>query len=326
MALPQAVQQQIDQAETLQQQLYGNGETAEVKTDQPVAETPVEEASNVVELSRAEPVKAVETPRADSRENDAEYWKSRFSTMQGKFNAEVPQLYQQVKEQNQRIAELAAQLQARDERPAPTDDALVTSKDEEDYGADLIDMTRRVARETVSKEIAKAMAELRKDVGSVREHVGQVSDQVAQTSAEKFWTGVMNLVPDWKAVDSDPAWIDWLDTTPEFAEDTYRTLAAKAIQRGDAQKIANLVARWRGPNQTQQAPARSPAVQSELQRQVTPSTQRSSTPPPQGGKVWSVEEYKAAMDVRNVQKFGQKEADRLEAEANQAVADGRVRW
>ncbi len=325
MALPAVVQQQIDQAEALQAELYPESPASEEVSAQPVSE---ETQSNVVQLPRtAEPSQPVETPKPVSQEEDPAYWRKRFETVQGKLNSEMPALYAQLKEQNQQIQHLSEQLNAREAEPSrKADTAEIDLKDAEDYGSDLIDMVNRKAEAIVAKEIAKAMAELRKDVGSVREHVGQVSDQVAQTSAEKFWTGVMNLVPDWKAVDSDPAWIDWLDTTPEFAEDTYRTLAAKAIQRGDAQKIANLVARWRGPNQTQQAPARSPAVQSELQRQVTPSTQRSSTPPPQGGKVWSVEEYKAAMDVRNVQKFGQKEADRLEAEANQAVADGRVRW
>ena len=134
----------------------------------------------------------------------------------------------------------------------------------------------------------------------------------------------MTLVPEWKQIDSDPAWIEWLDTTPEFAEDTYRELASKAISKGDARKIANLVAKWRGP---QVAPVSQPSdARAELQRQVTPSSTKASAPPPQGGKIWTRAEYEAAMDVRNVQKFGQKESDRLEAEANAAVADGRVRW
>ena len=327
MAIPAAVQKQVDQAEALQAQLYTVEEQASAEAEQTAPEEVVAETpSNVVELPRqAEPAQ-VETPKPVEASDAEKYWKQKFDSLQGKFNAEVPQLYQKLKEQETALAKLTEQVQTRAETPTP-DDNTRDSKDVEDYGADLVDMVNRKAESIARKAVAAEIAKLRGEFGAVQEQVGQVSNQVYQSESDKFWTGVMNLVPDWKQIDADPNWIAWLDTTPEFAEDTYRELASKAIAKGDAQKIANLVTKWRGPQEAApQAPVQPSQAQAELRRQVAPSTAKSSNPPPQGGKVWSMAEYEAAMDVRNVRRLGQKEADRLEAEANLAVAEGRVRW
>lgn len=324
MALPQAIQQQVDEAEALQQQVY-EPEAAAPQEDTPPVEPAV--VSNVVEMpSRAEPPTA-ETQKADPRASDPEYWKNRFSTLQGKFNAEVPQLYQQLKEQGQQIEALTKQIQERQSKPEVQPQSVVTEKDVDDYGQDLIDLIRRVSQDAADKVVSRASSELVERFGAVQEQVGQVTHRVEQTSAERFWDSVKRAVPDWAAVDNDPEWRDWLDTTPRFSKRTYRQLATEAIAEGDVQAIAELVATWRGVAPAAPASAPVPSPQAELQRQVTPSSSRSNTPPPQqSGKIWTRQEYEAAMDVRNVQRLGQKEADRLEADATRAVAEGRVRW
>lgn len=337
MALPQAVQNQVEQAEALQQHLYAVEEQATAQADQTA---PIENAeeipSNVVELPKqAEPVQEVTpTQPVPDQKDDVAYWKQKFDSLRGKFDAEVPTLYQQLKEQNAQLQKLAQQLQERESAPTAKEQdeqALVTSKDVDDYGADLVDMVRRAAQEVSQKAVTHAISELRKEFGAVKEQMGTVTERVYQSESDKFWAGVMNLVPDWKQIDADPRWIEFLDTTPEFAEDTYRELAGKAIQRGDATKIAKLVETWRVtqgivPAQQQQQAQRNQQQQAELARQVAPTTSKAGTNVPTGEKIWSREEYEVAMDVRNVRRLGQAEADRLEAEANRAVAEGRVRW
>lgn len=324
MALPAAVQKQVEEAEALQQQLYSESQEP-ASAEQPVseeAEAPVAEPSNVVELPRNAEPQPVETPKASEPKDDTAYWKKRFDTVQGVLNAEVPKLNAQLKEQNHQIQQLLAQLDAKKSVSEPEQSA-VTSKDVEEYGADLIDMVKRVSHDAVSTAVATAVAEFHREFGSVRAEVGQMQERAVQSESDKFWGSVMSLIPDWTTIDSDPSWIEFLDTTPEFAEDTYRELASKAIAKGDAHKIAKLVSLWRGPS-PQSTPK--PDMQAELQRQVTPSVSKSSSNTPQSAKIWSRAEYEAAMDPRNVQRLGQKEADRLEADANSAVDEGRVRW
>lgn len=327
MALPAAVQKQVEAAEALQQQLYPV-ESEPSPDAPPVAEVADAEPapSNVVELQRsAEPTPPADPPKPVDRTHDDAYWKQRFDTVQGILNAEVPRLNTQNKELTQQIQTLLAKIddltKAKTESPEPQS---VTQKDVEDFGADLVDMTRRVAAEAAGaavEKVMKAVADLEQKINSTQERVGQVSDHVASTVVRDFWGEVKSLVPDWDTVDQDPSWITFLDSTPAFAEDTYRQLAGKAIQKGDAQKIAKLVDLWRGPKVE---PA--PQSQTDLQRQVAPSTSRASVPTQPASRIWSRAEYEAAMDVRNIGKMGTEKADALAAEASIAAAEGRVRW
>lgn len=333
MALPAAVQRQVEEAEALQQQLYPTEQVTEQSTETPtetVEDAVATEAqpNNVVELQRnAEPTpQPAEAPKA--REDDPAYWRKRFETVQGILNAEMPRLNAQLKEQGTQIQTLVAQLQEKSTATEQPETPLVTSKDAEDFGADLIDMVRRVSTEAIRKEYARAVADLRKEFGDVKElqaQVGHVAERVGKSESEQFWDRVRTFVPDWATVDQDPSWIEFLDTTPDFAEDTYRVLASKAIQKGDAQKVARLVELWRGPK-IEAVPTTPATPKPDLQRQVTPSSSRASTPTPPAGKIWSRADYEAAMDPRNISRLGAVKADQLMAEATAAVAEGRVRW
>ena len=95
MALPQAVQAHVDEAEQLQRSLYESA--APGQESQPGSEETVAPAqSNVIELPQAA-APAPETPVAPAGNQDAEYWKQRFETLQGKYNAEVPRMQAQLR-------------------------------------------------------------------------------------------------------------------------------------------------------------------------------------------------------------------------------------
>lgn len=329
MALPKAIQQAADEADALQQQLYGErqaeAETPAAQTDSSqVQEAPVaseQQASNVVELhtqATPEPESAQPKPAQDDQ------WQQRYKTLQSKFDREVPALHAQLREQSQQMQNLLAELQKQKESPKAdtSSGGEVTPKDEEDFGSDLVDMVRRCAREIVRREAIPLIDGLRKELQGM---LAPVAERVERSASDRFWDTVKTFVPDWDAIDNNPDWWEFLNTTPEFAEDSYRELATKAIAKGDATKIANLVKLWRGHAAPQ--PVVTPATpKPDLQRQVTPSTSRASAPVPQTGKIWTKAEYEAAMDVRNISRVGAAEADRLVAEATQAVAEGRVRW
>ena len=119
----------------------------------------------------------------------------------------------------------------------------------------------------------------------------------------------------------DPAWIEFLNTSPEFSEDSYRSIASRAVANGNATKVAALVKMWRGAT----APAPKPAPNPELVRQQAPSPTRSSAPPP-GERVWSRAEYERAYDPRHLRTLSSDESARLQAEADRAVAENRVQW
>lgn len=356
MAVPKAVQAQVEAAEQLQAQLYpGQAQPpveAESVTPAPAQPQPAEEPSqppaepttNVVELPRAAepaaPAPAAPAPaQPEPPERDAAYWRQRFETVQGKLNTEMPSLYQQLRAKEQELEALRRQpAPAQPAQPAapasiPATGQLVTESDVEAFGGNLTDFVLRVARGVGEGLVSQALADLRKEFGTVQEQLGQVSSTVVKSELDRFWDSVIALIPDWKSVDADPAWIAFLDTAPEFSSHTYRQLAADAVQKRMPDKIASLVKAWRGAAVSQPAPAPqpSPAPQQprpapELQRQVAPSTSRSSAPVQPAARIWTQADYAEAYDVRNVARYGQQKANEMIAEADRAVAEGRVRW
>lgn len=334
MALPQAVQTQIEDAERIQAQVYEGPATPPVEV-QPAPQPPVEVVpvpSNVVELPPIATPAPVAVPPVEPTET-LDYWKDRFKTVQGKLDTEMPRLYQQLREQSGQISQLIAELKAKESAPAPAapveQQKLVTQKDIDDYGQEMIEAMRRVAREEATPILAAERTAMDAKLSTVETRVGEVSTQVAQSEEAKFWGSVTQIVPDWTQVDANPAWISWLDTAPDFSEYTYRQLATQAIQKGNAQKVAKLVDTWkRDTGQVAPAVPATPtvtAVQQELSRQVAPSTVRAPSVPV-AEKLMSRQEYETMYDVRNVMRFGHARATEMIAEADRAVAEGRVRW
>lgn len=331
MALPQAIQRQEAEAEAIRAAAYGPAEEAPTSpVETPAAPAPVPQPAPVApppapapSPQPAAPVQAVPQPPAGPQIlEDAAYWKQRFETVAGKFDAEVPRLHQQLREQSEQLRALSTQLeQSRTPEPAQPGQP-VAQQDVENFGEDLVDFVRRIAQEAAAAERAR----VEQRFGAVVQQVEQVQGHVAKTENEKFWSQVIGMVPDWLAIDSSPSWIQWLDTSPDYTESTYRELASQAIAKGKPEKVAKLVDTWKaatGYGQQQSQPQAPP--QPSLSSQVAPSTVRSGAAPV-ARKVLSRADYEAMYDVRNVQRYGDKEAARLIAEADAAVAEGRVQW
>src|SRR6478609_3792282 len=173
--VPEAVQRQAAEMEALDAEMAG-GETPD--TQPPVTEPPAEPPPSA--------------PPA------AEDWQHKFQTLQGKYNAEVPSLRNQVAQLSQQIADLQA---ARPATPAPAPAAapqpakkLVTDEDTETYGDDLIGLMRRVVAETDDGERAKLqgeIAELRKQMAAQASQVETVAGNVAEERRAAYFTDLV---------------------------------------------------------------------------------------------------------------------------------------
>lgn len=320
MTVPSAIQKQVEDAERLQAELYGVKEAPA----EPVENTPVPEvaAPEVAPEPVAEP--KVEPVQEQKPQDDFE---RQYKVLRGKYDAEVPRMQHQLREQARQMQELQARLEQamkQPEKPSAEEKALVTDKDVEDFGSDLIDMVRRASRDETSRELSKQLEGFKKEIAAVLQQVSQVQQHVQLSESDKFWGRVKALIPDWETIDQDQNWIDFLDTAPGYTTETYRELAAKAISAGKADAVAQLVDLWRGPKQPEPAAKQEPNP--ELQRQIQPSSVKSSTPVNPAAKMYTLAEYEALLDVKNINKYGSKKADEMVEEANRALAEGRVRW
>lgn len=328
MALPKAIQDQLDAADAIQEQL--KNQTAEpVPPAEPnPAPEPAPEPSPDPQPVEPQPEPQVKTPEAADPEPD---WKQRAKTLEGKYNAEVPRLHGQLKDMSTQLASALEQINQLKTATPPEPQKrqeLITKDDEETFGSDLIDLSRRVVREEFAQLAPHIIGELRKEFAPIREQVGEVQKKTAQTEEEKFWSSIDTAVPDWREIDSDPQWLEWLGEVDPMVGNTRQEALNSAHTAMDAARVAAIFKVWKSTFRPEQpaAPAPTSSKREELQRQVAPSKSRASSSAPAPERSWTAAEYERAFDPRLSATMSNDEISKLQADADKAYAEGRVKW
>jgi len=327
MALPKQVQRKIDEIEAIEKQL--KGEPAEVEATVSVPEVPVEEA--VVEEPKAQPV-LEETPELEVAEpkeelkkpdEDATVWKQKYKTLQGMYDKEVPQLHSKVRDMSKQLEELQAKLTTK-EKAAKSVEKLVTDDDVKNFGEDLIEVQRKVARE-VAAEFQSDLDAMRTENEELRKMLGSTESKVAESS---FQSRLHRLVPDFDQINNDPAWVEWLDGVDPVLRGPRRSIAQQAFAEGDAEGVAHYVDMFRNTlAPVEQAQTVKPKQSQELERQIQPTRTASSvTKTSQKSQRYTNSDiqgmFKKAAMLNSSGRFD--EANKLEAEIDAAYMQGRV--
>lgn len=313
MALPRQVEKQLEELEALEKQLTQPSEAVGDEGEAPPPRDPAPGEPDV----EAVPVEATpEQPVATEKPVD---WQQKYRTLQGMYDADVPRLHAQVKELTRKLDELAYQ-----QKPTPAAEPpkqLVTDADVESFGSDLIDVQRRVAKEVFEEHVVP----LRKQLATVQNENEQLRSQVQQTDVKatqtSFHAQLQRLVPDFDALNRDPAWIEWLNTVDPMLRTQRKAVAQQAFNAGDAEGVAHYVSLFK------QGQSQSSQKQKELEKQVSPTRNSSSSSATAQGKTYSPQEVeKAFQKVAALSRTGKlDEANKLEAELTNAYAEGRVR-
>ena len=312
-ALPKAVQAQLDQAEAIQAHLAGTAPEAGNPAPESVVEQPAEQ---VVPTEVQETQVTQHAPSVD--------WEQRFRVLEGKYKAELPRLHEQNRELSERLDQAIKAMETKPE-PALQDSKLVTDADVEAYGADLVDMVRRASREEFDALAKKLVAELDKRFGQVAEKVAKTEERVVKSDTDKFWDEVYKAHADFDAVNSDERWFAFLDARIPGTRLTRRATAEQALSTLDSASINELLALFKASVAPAEEPVKAKSKQN-LNAQVPPSSSKASSPSEPAQKVWTGAEYAAALDHRNLQRMSREDYERGVAEAEQALAEGRVQF
>ena len=307
MAMPKQVEQQMKELEELEQQLQAPAPVEETASEDQPPEVHAQ-PTEVTPTQVVEPVASEET------------WQQKYSTLNGKYNAEVPRLHQQVKELAAQLDAVYQQMQAQQKPKEDTEQSsLVTDQDREAFGDDLIDLQRRVAHEVAGVYEAK-MASYEAKIAALEQRLMQTGNQVGEMTFEQR---LLRAVPDFDQVNTDPRWIAWLDEVDPLLRGPRRTVASQAYNNADVAGVAHYVNMFKAAHGTPKQDTR----KSELERQVAPSRVNSGTAQaaPQG-KTYSMNQWNAAYDrVAQLVSSGKyDEATKLEAELSTAMQQGRV--
>ena len=313
MTLPKAVAAATEELAALEQQLQAPVEPETLSDGQTEDTHPTPEPSP--EPALAAPVASTDVPP----EVPEEKWEHKYRRLQGKYDAEVPRLHQQVKELQAALQQMQHQVQQAPPPPPPETPAeperYVSDEDVANYGEDFVDIQRRITLD--------ATRELRKQVEELKAQLAQQGSQVQSVS---FEARLLKAVPDFEQINADPAWIEWLNEVDPLIRGPRRAIAQQAYTNGDVEAVKSYVGLWRKGQTTK--PAAQPPVsrEQELQRQVQPSRASAAVPASGGKKVYTRGEANAVFNKMQalVAQGRLDEAKRLDAEISDAFAEGRI--
>lgn len=322
-ALPEHVRRQVEEAEALEKQIYGEAAPApeEGNTDADSGTTVDATPEPAVE----EPVRQVVQPEAVQEEDT---FRRRYEVLQGKYNAEIPRLHAQVRELTDVVKATNAELEKL--RHVPTKEQT-PDRDAEAFGEDLTAAIDRRAK-AMAKELfeaeSKSMVEY---IQKLEARLGGVDQQVAISAQDQFLSNLARHVPDYETINADEKFLSWLsEADPVYGVPRQEALnhASGVLDVARTAAIFQAYKQLTGKQETAPVatePQRSQARQT-LERQVAPSASRSSATAPTTGKIWTRAEFERAQDPRTIRELGAERANALAAEADLAYAEGRVQW
>ena len=328
MALPKQVQAQLDEVEELEKTLAAQNapppEPAEEATpEEEKLETEAEVTSEAEEAPEPEEVTPADTSPTDVEDD----FKQKYSTLQGKYSAEVPRLHQQVRDLTTELEQIRKDLDAKKAEPTKPKEkvSLVTDADRAEFGEELLDVQRRVAKE-VSQEYEDRLEKQDAVINSLQDKLADTGNQVGEMG---FSQRLTNLVPDFPQIDKDERWVAWLNEHDPMLRGPRRVQAQQAFDSGDAEAIAHYVGLWRETFAAPSVPA-TPPNQIELEKQVAPNRSANSVRTQSAGpssKIYSPTMVDNGWNkVRSLNTAGKYEAaEKLEAELTAAYMEGRVK-
>jgi len=328
MNLPAQLRDQVEAANKLREQAYGEEaapESTNTESQEPAA---TQEAAPAAE--HKENVQQQEKPatQAEDDENSPTF-AQRWRSLQGVYNASQ----NRIANLEQLVATMQAAPPEREIKP-PEVAKLVTDKDESEYGSDMVDFARRVTREEMTP-VMQALAQMQQQLqqlNGLAPAVQQVATKQQATAEEQFFGRLSQHVPDWASVNDNPrfhAWLLDMDTMTGITRQTYLMDAQKNL---DLQRVVSIFNAWKReagvPSaNSEQQPTRNQSV-SQLEKQVAPGRANAATVAPQAkaDKVYARADItKFFEDKRNGKYKGREaEATATERDIFKAQGEGRI--
>jgi hypothetical protein len=173
-------------------------------------------------------------------DND-ESWKAKYESQVGR----VRQLTKLVGDQNGRITTLENLLSTASAAPQPQPTAtpaelnLVTAKEIEDLGPEMIDIIRRLAREIAEPQLQT----LKQEVSSLTAQLGKTSTTVVQSAREAMTAKMDADLPEWHEINVAPEFHAWLALPDPYSGVMRKQLLLEAFEQN---KTPQVLAFFRG--------------------------------------------------------------------------------
>lgn len=325
MALPKAVQQQLEEADRIVADINGEKTGEDSSETNPVNQQVDQDIQADPPLNDLPPDNTV-SQETKQPEVPEEKWAHKYHTLKGMYDAEVPRLHSQVREMQTQIQQLIADkaaVEATKVEQKQVVESLITEQDKEAFGPDLIDLIERATESKVGT-LREREAQLVQEIKELKGQLGSVSERQVVSDKDRFLAGLGQQVSDWEALNVDQGFLAWLQQVDPVYGIPRQAALANAYEILDVNRVANI---FKAYKQTlPQTPAPSKAKQ-ELQRQVAPTRTRSTTTPSDNvnDKIFTNQDIEQFYNDWRRGFYDEQEAADMEKQIHTAIAEGRIR-
>jgi hypothetical protein len=185
-------------------------------------------------VSAAQAPQTAQPPSADQEDDSPEGWKRRFLRMQGQYTASQKTIGE-MQEQMTQLGQELLRTQRYSAPPVPEQPpppsapvTYLTEQDVQTYGTELIDLTQRAAVQALAPQLQQ-----------IQEDNARLRQRLAQEARRNLDQRVAVLVPNYREIDRNPRWHQWLLGVDILAGRVRQTLLNEAISAADAPRVSS---------------------------------------------------------------------------------------
>lgn len=341
--VPEAVKRAAAAAEAAQLKAYPDQNPAPADTPAPAAnaDTIVIADPPVAAPQPAPPVtptgnEVAPQPAPTNWAPEVELEFHRIRSAEGRKRA---QLEQALINANDRMAILENTMQELQQRqtvaplaPPPVPERLITPEEENNFGAEMLDVVGRRAAEVISPQLA----ELRTMMASLGEKVTSTSTAIVQNAKQKMLSDLDRDCPEWRQINVTNEFKAWLAFTDPFFGVTRQSALLKAYEQHDTGRVLkffqSFVSELAASTPANEIPTPSPApapARPGLETLAAPGRARMSAQPnaPAEKQIITTADVNAFYTLVRQGHYRGREAEKeaLEQELFAAQREGRVR-
>lgn len=265
-----------------------------------------------------------EAPEQTEEEPLSDDWEHKYKVLKGKYDKEVPRLnkelrmLRQEKENiSQRMAlleQVVAEVMSRSSRQssAPAEPVIEEDEDVKRVKSDYPEIYNAVTK-LVEKKLTR----------EVRPELDQVKATTAQSA---FYGRLDTLLPEWRAINSDPEFLEWLSQpSDELPTKTKHQLLMIAFNEGDANAVASFFRRFISSTKRTSDGEEVTAVKTQAEKSVAPPYRKTAQSGKESSKkIYTESEIKQFYTDLALNKIPADKKGALEQQILQAIMDNRV--
>ncbi len=249
-------------------------------------------------------------------EEEGEDWEHKYKVLKGKYDKEVPRLHKRLKRLERERVELLSRIEllekallAQQEKTSKEETSTMEVDDEDllKFKEDYPDIYKAITKLLEKK--------VRQDFEN---KVNELSNKMTQ---QQFEAQLTALVPEWRELNTDPDFLDWLQEVEPATGYTRHQLMLFSYQNGDVNGVAKWFKRFLAENN-----GGNPVMEKSIpaKKNVSPPHRKTSSMREGSKKLFTESEINEFYRKKALGKIPPDRANQIEQEIIQALMENRV--